>query len=182
MNNIASHWWLFAVRGITSLALAVLLLLGPHWSSGEAIAAAFAIYAFVDGAAALGFVAGAQNVRKATYITRGLLGIAAGALALTQPFASTLGLYLLAGSWGIVTGALEMAFGSRAWSAVPMPRGFMLAGAVSFGFGLTLLCFPLEGVETFRAFFAAFGVMNGAAALALSDGLHHAPALRMKTA
>jgi uncharacterized membrane protein HdeD (DUF308 family) len=182
MSHIASHWWMFVVRGFTSLALALLLLLGPGWSSREAVALAFGIYAIIDGGSCLGFVFGAKGVRRATYVARGVLGIGAGALALAQPSASTLTLYLLAGTWGTVTGALEIAFGSRAWSVLPNPIGFMLAGTVAFGFGLSLLVVPTEGVVTLRAFFAAYAVMNGIAAAAIGKGLHHAPALGLRAA
>ena len=174
MTHMASHWWMFVVRGVTSLALATILLLCPGWSSTEAVLLALSLFAFVDGAASLGFVAGAQNVRKKTYVARGLLGIVAGAVALAQPFPSTVALYVFVGGWAVASGLLEMAFGSRAWSCLPKPIAFMAAGSVSFGFGLTLLCLPLEGVPLLRAFFALYGVMNGVAAIALGEGLHHA--------
>lgn len=167
---------MFVVRGLTSLALAVLLLLGPAWSSSSAVALAFGIYAIVDGISTLGFVAGAQEVRRAPYIARAAIGIAAGAMALAVPSAPTLALYILAGAWGVVTGALEIAFGSRAWSVVPKALGFMLAGTVAFGFGLTLLVLPTESAQTLRAFFAVYAVANGIAATALGEGLHHAMA------
>src|SRR3974390_1726825 len=105
MSNIASHWWMFVVRGLTSLALAVFLLVGPGWSSGAALAVALGIYAIIDGASSLGFVAGTRGIHRGTYVVRGVLGIAAGVLALSQPFASRLTLFLLAGTWGMVTGA-----------------------------------------------------------------------------
>jgi uncharacterized membrane protein HdeD (DUF308 family) len=178
MVNIASHWWMFVVRGLLSLAIAALLLLGPSWSSNEAVALAFGIYAIVDGVTSLGFVAGAQDVRRAPYVARAVIGIVAGALALAVPSAPTLALYVLAGSWGIVTGALEIAFGSRAWTAVPKALGLMLAGTVAFGFGLTLLVLPTESVQTLRVFFVVFAIANGIAATALGEKIHHALAPR----
>jgi uncharacterized membrane protein HdeD (DUF308 family) len=183
MSNIASHWWMFVARGLASLTLAVLLLLGPGWSSSEAVALAFGVYALIDGGACLGFVAGATGVRRTAYVVRGLLGIGAGVMALTDPSAPTLALYLLIGVWGTVGGALEIAFGSHAWGVVPKALGFMLAGAVSFGFGLTVLDFPLEGVVTLRAFLAAYALMNGVAATAFGEVLHHTPgATRLRPA
>jgi len=180
MNKLASHWWMFAVRGLTSLALAVLLLAGPEWSSSAMLAVAFGVYAVVDGASSLGFVVGARGVRSLTYVGRGVLGIGVGALTLARPEASTLALYVLLGVWGIGAGALELAFGSRTWSAIRTALPLMIAGAVSFGFGLTLLFFPLESAVTLRAFLLAFAVMNGAAALAIGEELHQlaVPTLR----
>ena len=171
MNSIASHWWMLVARGLTSFAFAALLLLGPGWSSTGALAIAFGVYAMVDGAGSLSFVLAAHSGRAAAYVGRSVLGIAAGVFALTHPSGSTLSLYLIVSTWGMGTGALELVFGSRTWSSIPKPLGFMLAGAVSFGFGLTLLHFPLESVATLRALLVAYAVLNGITATAIGEGL-----------
>lgn len=179
MSKLATHWWTFAVRGMTSLALAVLLLLGPGWSSSAMLALAFGVYVVVDGASSLGFVLGARGVRKLTYIGRGVLGVAVGALTLARPEASSLAMYALFGVWGIAAGSLELAFGSRTWSLMRTALPLMVEGAVAFGFGLTLLVFPTESVVTLRAFLVVFAFMNGAAALAIGEDLHQVvPALK----
>jgi uncharacterized membrane protein HdeD (DUF308 family) len=175
MNRIADHWWMFVARGAVSLALAVLLLLGPGWSSMETLVAVFGPYAIVDGAGSLAFVFGARDVRRAAYIGRGALGIAAGGLAFAHP-GSTTALYVIVGCWAIATGGLEVAFGWRTWTTVPRAVSFLLAGALTFGFGLTLLHFPLESIATLRGFLTAYAVVNGVAAIAIGERLLHVPA------
>jgi uncharacterized membrane protein HdeD (DUF308 family) len=182
MNRIADHWWMFVARGAVSLALAFVLLAGPGWSSIDTLAALFAVYAIVDGAGSLLFVFGARDVRRASYVARGAFGIAAGGLALAHP-ASSIALYAVVGAWAIGTGALEIAFGSRTWSAAfPRAVSFLLAGTLSFGFGLTLLHFPLESVAMLRGLLVAYAVMNGVAAIAIGERvLHVVPSARPAT-
>lgn len=172
MNLVSNHWWMLLARGVASFALALLLLLGPAWSSLQVLAIAFAIYAILDGAGSLAFVFGARGVETSTYVGRGLVGLASGAVVLAHPPSSTVGLYLILGIWAIATGGLEVAFGSRTWSRVPKALGFMLVGTLSIGLGITALHFTHESVPTLRAFLAAYAVMNGIAALAFGERVH----------
>jgi uncharacterized membrane protein HdeD (DUF308 family) len=116
-----------------------------------------------------------RGVRIATYVGRGCLGIIVGALALVLGRSSTTGLYALVAAWAIGTGALEMAFASRSWLVLPRALGFMLVGAVSLGFGLSLLPFPLETATSLRVFLVAFALLNGVAALFVGEELHPPP-------
>jgi uncharacterized membrane protein HdeD (DUF308 family) len=167
------------VRGMASFAFAVLLLLGPGWDSSQLLAVAFGVYALVDGAGTFVFVRGARGFEKTAYVGRGALGLAAGAAALAHPSAPTVSLYVLVSAWGIGTGALEMMFGSRTWSTVPKALGFMLAGAVSFGLGVTAIHFVLDGTGMLRGFLAFYAVVNGIAATMLGESLHATPRLSL---
>ena len=175
MDTVSRRWWMLIVRGIASFAFAVLLLLGPGWDSSRLLAVAFGVYALVDGAGTLVFLRGARGFETAAYVGRGALGLAAGAAALVHPSVAIPSLYILVCAWGIGTGALEMMFGSRTWSTVPKALGFMLAGAVSFGLGVTAIHFALDGTGMLRGMLAFYAVLNGVAATALGESLHAAP-------
>jgi uncharacterized membrane protein HdeD (DUF308 family) len=166
---------MFLVRGIASFAFAVLLLLGPGWDSSKLLAVAFGVYALLDGAGTLAFVRGARGFETAAYIGRGVLGLLAGAAALAHPSAATGALYILVSAWAIGTGGLEMIFGSRTWSSVPRALGFMVAGTVSFGLGVTAIHFSLDGTGMLRGMLAFYAVVNGIAATVLGESLHVAP-------
>lgn len=166
---------MFVVRGMASFAFAVLLLLGPDWGSSRVLAMAFGVYALVDGAGALAFVRGARGFETNAYIGRGVLGLLVGACALAQPMATTTALWVLVSIWGIGTGVFEMVFGTRTWSKVPKAVGFMLAGAVSFGLGITAIHFALDGVGMLRGFLAFYAVVNGITATALGESIHAVP-------
>ena len=175
MDTVSRRWWMFVVRGMASFAFAVLLLLGPGWDSSRILAMAFGVYALLDAAGTLTFVRGAHGFETKAYIGRGALGLLVGAAALAQPSATTTALWLLVSIWGIGTGVLEMLFGSRSWSTVPKAVGFMLAGAVSFGLGVTAIHFALDGVGMLRGFLAFYAVLNGVAATALGESIHAVP-------
>jgi uncharacterized membrane protein HdeD (DUF308 family) len=178
MNNLERHWWMLVVRGLAGLGLALVLLMVyvPGPPSMAMLATAFGAYAIVDGAAALGFVFRVREAKVSTYVVRGLLGLAVGALALARPGMPDVALTLLMGAWALASGGLELVFGSRVWTAVSRPIGFMLAGTVSIGFGLTLLTFPDASAMGLLALFATFGLADGVAAAAIGFGLHPAPA------
>jgi uncharacterized membrane protein HdeD (DUF308 family) len=166
MERMMGHWWVLTGRGGVSLVVAVLLGFASGWSSLGALAFAFGLYAFFDGAGSLAFVFGARKARIATYVARGILGIATGALAFAATSAPAL--YLVVAAWGLGTGALEMAFGSRSW-AMPNALGLMLVGVLSFAFGLTALIFSLESVVTLRAFLVVYLFVNGVASTAVGE-------------
>lgn len=175
MDTVSRRWWMFVVRGMASFAFAVFLLLGPGWDSGRMLALAFGIYALVDAAGTLAFVRGARGFETKAYIGRAALGLVVGIGALAQPSVTTSALWVLVSIWGMGTGALEMIFGSRTWSTVPKAVGFMLAGAVSFGLGVTAIHFALDGVGMLRGFLAFYGALEGITATALGESIHAMP-------
>jgi len=175
MKDIAGHWWMVVARGIASFAFAGALLLVPDWSSVRALTVLFGIWALADGGGALAFAFAVRGAPVAAYFGRGCLGIAVGALALALPQPPTVMLYVLVSAWAIGTGALEMAFASRAWFVLPRAVGFMLVGLVTLGLGMSLPWFPLESAATLRAFLVVFAVANGVAATIMGEALHLPP-------
>jgi uncharacterized membrane protein HdeD (DUF308 family) len=178
MNHIADHGRMIVARGLTSFAFAVWLLLGTGWSSVAVLALMFGSWALVDGIGSFAFALGAGRARIATYLARGGLGVAVGALALALPATSATGLYVLVGIWAIGTGALEMAFGERGWSVVPQALGFMFIGAQSLAFGLSVVHIPLENAAVLRGLLASFAVLNGIAAYVVGLRLCATPPAR----
>jgi uncharacterized membrane protein HdeD (DUF308 family) len=163
------------VRGAAGFAFAALLLLGPGWDSREWLAMAFGIYAVLDAAGTLAFVRAARGFETAAYFGRATLGLLAGALLLIQPAASMVALFAVVCAWGLGTGVLEIAFGSRAWTKVPRPVGFMVQGMVSLGLGLTAMHFTHESPAMLRAFLVVYALGSGIAATALGESLHALP-------
>lgn len=173
MNRVADHWWLLETRAVASFAFAGLLLVVSGWSSLEPLSLAFGGWALADGVFSLAFVGGARRtMRTAAYVGRGCLGIAVGALALRFGATSARALYALVAAWAIGTGALEMAFASRAWFVLPRAVGFIIVGGISLFFGLGLLPFPLQTAATLRGSLVAFAVVSGIAALIVAEKVH----------
>ena len=157
---------------MASFGLAAALLIGPGWDSSVILALAFGAYAIVDAAGNLVFVRGARGFDTTAYLGRAGLGLVAGALTLAHPTLTTTALFLVVSVWGIGTGVLEILFGSRAWTTVPRPVGFMIEGMLSFGLGVSAIHFALESPAMLRGFLVAYAVANGIAATALGESLH----------
>jgi uncharacterized membrane protein HdeD (DUF308 family) len=165
MTRIADHWPIMWSRGLASFGLAGLLVLVRGWSSVTTLAIAFGIWALIDGLGSLAFVFHVRGVQLATYVGRGCLGIAMGAIALALARTSTAALYATMAAWAIGTGALEMAFVSRRWFVLPGALGFMLVGAVALSFGMSLLPFPLATAKAARRGRKGLAALDRAAGL-----------------
>lgn len=175
MNSMASQWWMLVVRGFASLALAVFLLtawLVVGWPFLPTVAAAFGVYAVLDGAVSLGFALRGRGRATGVSVARGQLGVLAGAAAIAYPAMGEHWLALVIAAWAVGTGGLEIAFGSKIWALVPSALGFMLAGTLSLGLGLTVLTFPYGGALMLLVFIAAYAAMNAIASTATGMRIH----------
>src|SRR5882762_5557878 len=104
MEMISRSWWMFAWRG------AVAVLFGVLW-----LVALFAAFALLGGGAAL--IAAIKN-RKSDEdwwlaLLLGLVGLAAGVIAILHPDLTALVLVLWMGANAIVTGILDIAMAIR---------------------------------------------------------------------
>ncbi len=173
MNSMANHWWMLVVRGFASLALAMFLLtawLVLDWPFLPTVAAAFGVYAILDGAVSLGFAL--RRGATGLSVARGQLGALAGIAAIAYPAMGEHWLALVIAAWAVGSGLLEMAFGSKIWSLLPSALGFMLAGTLSLGLGLTVLTFPLGGALMLLVFITFYAAMNAIASTAMGMRIH----------
>jgi len=97
MDLLARSWGMWVLRGIASILFGVLTVVWPD-ASIAALVLIFGVYAFVDGAVLLGLGLLLEG-RKAPYIVRGLLSIAAGVVTFVYPGLTALSLYVLVGVW-----------------------------------------------------------------------------------
>src|SRR6267142_2426649 len=140
---ISRAWWMFAWRGAVAVLFGVLALAWPGltllW-----LVALFAAFALLGGGAAL--IAGIKN-RKSDEdwwlaLLLGLVGLAAGVIAILHPDLTALVLVLWMGANAIVTGILDIAVAVR----LPFGRWFpVAAGIVSIAFGVLGFLFPAAG-------------------------------------
>src|SRR2546430_12779287 len=110
MEMISRSWWMFAWRGAVAVLFGVLALVWPGltllW-----LVALFAAFALLSGGAAL--IAGIKKRKNDEdwwlALLLGLVGPAAGVIALPHPHLTALGLGLWMGAHAIVTGGLHTA-------------------------------------------------------------------------
>lgn len=170
MNALARTWSVWIVRGIASVLFGVLTLLRPG-ASISAIVLLFGVYSLADGALLLGFAFRYQG-RKAPYLIRGLLSIAAGSITFVFPGLTAISLYVLVGAWAISAGIAEIAIAIALRNEALNASGVFVAGALSLACGVALLALPMAGVIALLGLIAAYAIVNGVALISAGIRIH----------
>jgi uncharacterized membrane protein HdeD (DUF308 family) len=137
--RIASHWWLFLIRGLLALALGLLI----PWFPGAAIfavAIVFGAFCFADGIVAIFTAVRMQHADSAW----GWLLVA----------------YLL-GAWALVTGLLGIGSAIRLRRTVPNEWLWLLGSALSVVFGLVVFAAPLYGLLVIIWMISIYAIFAG---------------------
>lgn len=143
------NWRWFMLRGVAALLLGVAAAIFPL-SAIFAFTMIFAVYAFIDGVAALaaGIHGARAHERWGALIFYGLTGILVGLIFVAMPIVAAvtyayLSIALLA-FWSIVTGILEIAAAVRLRREVEGEWLLAISGAISFllGIGILMVVLP----------------------------------------
>jgi uncharacterized membrane protein HdeD (DUF308 family) len=160
---LSRWWWTFILRGVLAMAFGVLAFLSPGWGIAILVGL-FAAWALIDGATSL--VAGIQTRgRDRSWwleIVEGIVGIAAGAIALIFPQYAAEALVLIIAAWSIVTGALEIWAAMRLREQITGELWLGLAGLASILFGVVLFLFPEAGALSLVWIIGGFAIAFGA--------------------
>ncbi|MES2819973.1 MAG: DUF308 domain-containing protein [Pseudomonadota bacterium] len=162
-------WWMLALRGVSALAFGVLALLWPGITLVVLIAL-FAAYALVSGVLAL-LTAFKQRRRSRDwwlFLLLGLVGLAAGAIALFHPALTLLVLILLIGANALIGGVLDIIGAIRLRKRIHHEWLLILAGLLSVAFGLLMLLFPGFGALALVWIVSFHATLYGALLLALA--------------
>jgi uncharacterized membrane protein HdeD (DUF308 family) len=149
---------MWVARGIASILFGILTVMWPR-ASIAAIVLLFGIYALADGVVLVGFAFRAEG-RKAAYVVRGLLSVAAGVVTFVYPGLTALSLYVLIGVWALTAGAAELAIAFALRKDVANVGGLALAGVLSVACGIALLALPLAGIVALVGLIAAYAIVN----------------------
>ncbi len=162
IDRLASHWWLFLIRGILALALGILAPLFPG-AALLTIAILFGAYAFVDGIVAI-WTATRLNHADSRWIwllVEGVLGILVGIYCALLPGSAALTLAFLLGAWAIVTGVLALASAFSARRHVPNEWLWVLTGIVSVLFGIAVFFAPVLGLLALVWMLSVYALLAG---------------------
>jgi uncharacterized membrane protein HdeD (DUF308 family) len=171
MNTLSRTWGVWVVRGIASILFGALTLMRPG-SSVAALVIVYGAYALADGALLLGY-AFRTDGPKAPYAWRGLVSVAAGALAFVYPGLTAVSLYILIGAWALASGATEIGL-AIAIGKEGVPVGPLVgAGVLSIVCGVALLALPMAGVVALLGLIAGFAIVHGIALITAGIRLHH---------
>ena len=161
--NARSSWWAIVLRGILACIFGILVLANP--SVGVAVLILmFAIYAAVDGVAALATAVnhGRAGLRWGWWLVEGLVSLGVAALALARPGITLLAVVLLIAFRAILLGLIELG-GALGGKGLDHRWLLGLTGIVSLLFGVLLLANPMAGsvavVWVIGVYAVVFGVM-----------------------
>lgn len=171
-------WWtlrglrtMLVVRAVLALVIGVVALAWPEMTL-LALAVAFGVYAILDGVARIvDAVRHRGRERWWLGLLGGLVGVAAGVVALFWPDVTALVLAIIVGAWAVVSGAAEIADSVRLRRAGGAVWLLALAGVLSLVAGIVILIWPVQGAIGLAlllgAFALAYGVLLGVLAATL---------------
>jgi len=178
--GIARLWWAFLVRGILGILFGVVLVIFPGIGL-VAVVALFAAWAIIGGVSSL---VGAWQSRAHrdwwVGLLEGLVGIAAGLVALLFPGLAALGLLFVIAGWAVITGLLQVWMAIRLRDRIKGELWLGLSGLVAIAFGVLLVVFPGTGILSVLFLAGIFSIAFGAAMVMLGFRLRqiHATAVR----
>ena len=155
-------WGWIALRGVFALVFGVLAVAMPGITL--AILVMFwGAFALIDGVVAL--VAGLR-IRESgqplwALIVLGLLGIAAGVIALGWPGLTALTLVFIIGCWAIAIGVLQLVAAFRFRKYIEGEWLHALSGVLSLLFGIVLMARPAVGVVALVWIIGGFAILFG---------------------
>ncbi len=170
MTTLARSWGTWVIRGIVSILFGVLTIFRPG-TSVALIVLLFGIFALCDGAVLLSF-AFRTDGRKAPYVWRGIVSIAAGLIALFLPGVTALSLYFLIGAWAIVAGVTELVVAAQMRKDGLNVGGLVFAGALAIAFGIALIAMPQFGAVALLGLIAGFAIVEGVALISSGVRIH----------
>ncbi len=134
------NWWLVALRGVSALVLAVLILFWPSRTL-LALMFLFGAYTLIDGLLTLGSAlrGGNQSRRRWSLLFEGVMDVIAGILTFVIPGISAQFIVVLLALWAITTGVAAIRSAVLLRHEIVGEWFLALGGCISVLFGLLLL-------------------------------------------
>lgn len=177
---LARNWWAFAIRGVLGILFGLVAFTIPG-AAMLSLVIVFAAYALADGAFAIvaAVRAAGRGERWLLFVFEGIVGIAAGAIAILWPAITVIVFVALVAVWALVSGGLMLAAAfhtdashGRWWLA--------LGGVASLVYGALLIIAPMIGALVLTWWIGAYAMIFGIAMLVAAfhlRGMLHAHAI-----
>jgi uncharacterized membrane protein HdeD (DUF308 family) len=165
IDTLATHWWLFTVRGVLAIVFGILTLVQPL-AALVAVVLIFGVWAFIDGINALALAL--SGWRSWQLVLAGLVGIGAGLFTFFRPGITAVALYTIVAAWAIARGILEIVVAIELRKRIKGELWLALAGIASILFGVLMIVLPVAGVLALVWLIGAYALAFGAILLALS--------------
>jgi uncharacterized membrane protein HdeD (DUF308 family) len=162
----ASHWWVWAVRGVLAVLFGILTLAVPSVTLAVLIIF-FGVWAILDGLTHL-IVAARGSDHRGLHIVEGLIGLLAGVVALVWPLSTVIVLVYLIAAWAIFSGAARIALALQLRGSPSREWMIGLSGALGLLFGILLLFAPIAGALVIAIWIGIYAIVAGAVLLSLA--------------
>lgn len=159
LELLSRRWQLVVLRGVVAVLFGIVAIAWPGITV-LALALLFGAYTLLDGISALvmGFGPGTD---RAYMIALGVLGVAAGLIALVWPQITVIVLLVIIAVWAIVAGVTQIAAAIRLRKVIRNEWFLALSGAVVLVLGVLLIVQPAEGAIALITAIAAFALAWG---------------------
>jgi uncharacterized membrane protein HdeD (DUF308 family) len=168
-RDLTDHWWVWLVRGILAIILAVLAFAQPG-ATLEAFTLLLGAYFVIDGVISFVHGLGQQPEGQSRWplLIWGVVAILAGVSIFARPLvASVLALTLVVGFWAIVIGVMEIVAGIRLREEIDSEWWLILAGTASIVFGVLIWINPLAGALSIAYLIGIWALLVGVCDLIL---------------
>jgi uncharacterized membrane protein HdeD (DUF308 family) len=166
--DLARNWWAVALRGALAVLFGLVAFIWPGITLG-ALVLLFGAYALVDGIFAFvaAFRAADRGRQWWPFVLEGLVGVAAGVIAVVWPGLTAVTLVYLIAAWAVITGLFEIVAAVRLRREIENEWLLVLAGVLSVLFGLAMFLFPGAGALALVWIIGGYAVVFGVLLIAL---------------
>lgn len=174
ISNLTRRWWVFLVRGVFAILLAVVALVQPM-STLFALVVVWGAYAVAEGAMALwaGFSDDTREQGRWFLIIAGVAGMLGGIAAWLWPGLTAVVMLSIVAAWSIVRGVFEMAAAFALRKSIDHEWTMLAAGALSVLFGVLLLLRPGIGLLALVWLIGGYALISGVLQVMLAFRLRH---------
>lgn len=163
VTKLARNWWTFVLRGIFALLFGLMAFVWPGFTIGS-LTLVYGVYTLADGVFTLAAAWSKRSQERwGMLLLDGLVGVAAGVIALTSPGVTALALLTVIAVRAGLTGLLQIAAAIRLRQKIENEWSLGLGGLASLVLAAFLLIWPESSLVVFSwtigIYAFAFGLM-----------------------
>jgi uncharacterized membrane protein HdeD (DUF308 family) len=174
MESWIEYWWALALRAGAAIILGIIAFALPAVTLA-AIVLLFGFYAVIDGVLAL--IAAFREIRNhghwGVMLLEGVIGIAAGVIALLWPGIGALALTLIVAAWALATGVLEIIMAVRLRRVIKGEWLLIIGGVLSIALAIVIAIYPGVGALALVWWMGAYALVYGVIMLTLAIRIRH---------
>jgi uncharacterized membrane protein HdeD (DUF308 family) len=165
---LVNNWWAFIIRGVLAIVFGLIALFTPGVTM-LSLVLVFSAYAIGDGAFAIvsAVRAARQGERWMLLVFEGVVGIAAGILAVMMPGLTVVLFITLIAVWALVTGGFMLAAAFRL-DAEHGRWWLVLSAVASLVYGALLIIAPMAGAVVLTWWIGAYALVFGIGMLVMA--------------